>query len=217
MPVDFSNKNSYDILGLSPYSDDAAVYARYKELKERYSEERFLPGERGNEAASMLEAVEHAYAAIVEERKARRSAKQEEQTQSQEGVSYDEVDRLIREGKYDEAQLQLDNFSERLAEWHYLQAVVYYKKNWSNESKKQLEIALRKEPNNKKYKETYEKLCKEMEYKSQTFTSADDGQEKTQQRDFDPDVRQMGGNDCMTSCCQCLACNALLNCCCNCR
>ena len=88
----------------------------------------------------------------------------------QDGVDYSSVDILIKAGKVEEAQQVLDGYSERTAEWHYLQAVIYYKKNWGNECKKQMEIALTKDPNNAKYKDSYDKLCKEMEFKNKNFT-----------------------------------------------
>ena len=54
--------------------------------------------------------------------------------------------------KIAEAQTKLDDFNGRNAEWHYLQSVVFYKKNWVNESKKQLEIAISMDGSNEKYK-----------------------------------------------------------------
>ena len=240
MSIDFSNKNSYEILGVKEYSTNSEITESYKALKAKYSEDRFLPGEAGNNAAQMLEAVENAYVSIMTERKAdgfRDAIPQPqpasysestysngfntEQTSFNEGNEkpmYADVDALIKAGKIDEAQNALDNYSDRLGEWHYLQAVIYYKKNWGNECKKQLEIAMTKDPSNKKYKDTYEKLCREMEFKNKNFQSGNNTHTQSDPvRDFDPYDRQMGGSDCMSSCCQCIACNALLNCCCNCH
>ncbi len=225
MSIDLSNKSSYEILGVREYSTNSEITERYKELKAKYSEERFLPGEAGNDAAAMLEAVEEAYREIMTERKADGFGEKpkEEEIPNKEADSeptYRDVDELIKAGKLDEAQRALDSYDNRLAEWHYLQAVVYYKKNWGHECKKQMEIAMAKDPDNAKYKTTYEKLCKEMEYKNKNFYSsgnAADGGNGRPNKDFDPYERQMGGDDCLDSCLRCLACNMLLNCCCNCR
>ncbi len=233
MPLDLSKKNNYEILGVTAASTDEEVAEAYKKLKAKYSEDRFLPGDAGNDAAEMLEAVEQAYSAIQTERNiantdksSERETKREEpkNTSNQETKSddadYAEVDRLIKAGKIDEAQQKLDECSERRAEWHYLQAVIYYKKNWGNECKKQLEIAMTKEPSNAKYKESYDKLCKELDFKNKNFTSGNAAEGKNAQtagKDFDPYDRQMGGDPCLNSLCQCLACNMLLNCCCRCR
>ena len=72
--------------------------------------------------------------------------------------AYEEIAALLKEGKVEDAQRRLDDCNERGAEWHYLQAVVYYKKNWTNDSKKQLEIAIEMEPSNQKYRAAYGKL-----------------------------------------------------------
>ncbi|MCI5838685.1 MAG: hypothetical protein MRZ91_05835 [Christensenellaceae bacterium] len=251
---DFSTMSNYEILGVKEYSTNGEITEAYNALKSKYSEERFLPGEAGNEAAAWLQAVNTAYDAIMTERRAdgfvdkpnhdhgnasENSEKAETSNvssvsggssgnkgdQSPDGdnsspkKAYENIDKLIRAGKIDDAQHALDDCDERLAEWHYLQAVVYYKKNWGNECKKQLEIAMTKDPDNEKYKTTYEKLKKELEFKNSNFTSGNasegnDGQRKAH-KDFDPYDRQMGGDGCMQSMCECCACNMMLNICCN--
>ena len=130
------SRKDYDILGIPESATDEEVTARYEELKKKYSEDRFLEGEAGNEAARMLNRIEVAYNEIMTERGERHTA-------DDMGGSYAKVDAYIREGKINEAQAVLDEFNERPAEWHYLQSAVFYKKNWVNESKKQLEIAFR--------------------------------------------------------------------------
>ena len=250
---DFSQMSNYEILGVKEYSTNSEITEAYNALKAKYSEERFLPGEQGNDAAAWLQAVNSAYEAIMTERRAdgfcdksnhdhgNPYEKVEEKNSSFTGAAssnaqtdnggntsenasstalkYEEISKLIKAGKIDEAQHALDDCDERLAEWHYLQAVVYYKKNWGNECKKQMEIALTKDPENEKYKTTYEKLKKELEFKNSNFTSGNasfepDGKRKPN-KDFDPYDRQMGGDGCLQSMCECCACNMMLNCCCN--
>ena len=46
----------------------------------------------------------------------------------------------------------------REGEWHYFQSIVYYKREWLTESKKQLEAAVECDPGNQKYKTALEKL-----------------------------------------------------------
>ena len=128
-------KQYYELLGLNETATDEEITNRYNELMEKYREERWQDGEAGNEAARMLTKLDTAYREIMSSRK-----EQEKNTEGQN--SFEEVSALLKEDKIAEAQALLDDFNERNAEWHYLQAAIYYKKNWTNDSKKQLEIAI---------------------------------------------------------------------------
>ena len=133
------NKKYYDLLGVTEEMSDEQIAERYEQLKKKYSEDRFLEGEAGNEAAKMLNKIDVAYNEIMTERRENRSA-------GNSNSSYTQVDQLIRDGKFAEAQAALDEFNERPAEWHYLQSGDFDRKNWMNEGKKQLELALQKDP-----------------------------------------------------------------------
>ena len=201
------NVRNYELLGLDESATDEEILARYQELKAKYSEDRWLEGEEGNEAAKMLNKLDAAYAEITAERK--------EKEQNTDGESaYEEVAALLKEGQINEAQAKLDAFNERGAELHYLQAVVFYKKNWSNESKKQLEIAMQMDPENKKYRAAYGKLNEKNEYEKRSAA------QPVQDGGYVDDGEQMGGNAC-SSCIQCcylnLCINCLFNACCGCR
>ena len=208
------NKKYYELLGVTEEMSDEQISEAYETLKKKYSEERFLEGEAGNEAAKMLNKIDVAYNEIMTERRESRMAGKSDS-------SYTQVEELIRDGKYAEAEKALDAFNERPAEWHYLYSVVFYRKNWVNESKKQLEIAMQMDPHNEKYKTAYSKLKEKIEYDkkqaaSQQGGGAYGGPADTQtQGDGDFDTQQqMGGGFC-EQCATCCACNMLLNCCMN--
>lgn len=193
----------YEVLGLSENATDEEIEAAYNTLKSKYIKDRFLEGEEGNIAAKNLTKLEIAYEEIKNSRLNQKTA----ETRG----DYAEISRLIKEGKLDVAQGRLDAFSERDAEWHYLQSVVFYKKNWLNESKKQLEIALSLDPNNAKYKESYAKLKAKMQYAENQFHSGNAGYSTSAGRG------QMGGDECgtMADCCATWCCmNMLCNGCC---
>jgi hypothetical protein len=203
----------YELLGLTENATDEEVKARYEELREKYREERWLDGEAGNEAAKMLTKIETAYAEICASRQEYKSAENDVN-------AYEEIAALLKEGKVEDAQRRLDDCNERGAEWHYLQAVVFYKKNWTNDSKKQLEIALQMDPTNEKYKSSYEKMKAKNEYERQSAreeTANPYARERDQQ--FDEDS-QMGGNacsDCISCCYSYLCVSCCFDCCCGCR
>ena len=198
----------YKILGVSKDASEEEIDRAYNELKSKYSRERFYEGEIGNEAARNLTKLETAYAEIKSELK--------KGSNSSDSVNFDfsEIERLIKDGKIESAQSKLDDYSDRNAEWHYLQSVIFYKKNWTNESKKQLEIAMNMDPYNTKYGDAYTKLKQKMEYNEKAFHSGNAG---FSQDPNDPQYnnnRQMGGCDCgsMAECCATWCClNMLCN------
>lgn len=182
----------YKVLGLSVNASDEEVENAYKELKDKYSKERFYEGEIGNHAAKMLTKVETAYQEI----KLAKSKLNEDQTVEND---YSDVEALIREKNLTKAQEKLDAFSNRDAEWHYLQSVIFYKKNWINESLKQLEIALTMEPHNNKYSNALSALKQRIDYNNKQYHS-------NNAYNQDPNMHansQMGGtdsNNCLSFC-----------------
>lgn len=201
------NKENYELLGISETATDEEIKERYRELKKKYNEERWLEGEAGTHAARMLEKIDAAYEEIIRERR-------EARRNTDGGSAFDEVSELIKKGDLNGAQAKLDSFNERSAEWHYLQSVVFYKKNWINESKKQLEIAMQMDGANQKYRDDYEKLRARAEYRGQTA-----GAENMNPNPATGD-EQMGGNmcaNCASFCYTFLCVNCLFNLCCGCR
>ena len=187
--------NLYDLFGLDEGCTDEELDAAYGRLRSKYAEDRFLEGEAGNTAAKKLTELDNAYRDIVAQRREASNASAGTQNNANE----------------------LDGFNERNAEWHYLQSVVYYKKNWTNESKKQLEIAMQMNPSEQKYKTAYDKLLEKIKNDSnKNFSSyTGNGGANNGGGRYDDGAPQMGGDSCVDWCCQMALCNIALNCCCN--
>lgn len=209
------NKKNLELFGLDENASKEDVKAAYDKLREKYLEERFMDGETGNNAAKMLTKIETAYNELISELS--------EDARADDGESsFARVEELIRTGDIPEAQRILDGFNERGARWHYLQSVVFYRKNWINESKKQLEIAIQLEPDNEKYKETYRKLNEKINFDAsnspngqyQSGQNYNNSAYQGQNMNSAPSESQMGGDMC-ASCIECCYCNLLLNCLCN--
>ena len=223
------NKKNLEILGLSEGASAEQIKTAYESLKAKYSEERFLDGEAGNNAAKMLTKIETAYNELLTELN-------EDVTSVEGGASFTKVEELIRGNFIQEAQRELDAFDERGAHWHYLQSVVFFRKNWINESKKQLEIAIQLDPGNERYKEVYRKMNEMNEVPGgQTYSNDPDrittlggyggtggaggnggGTYQGQNMNSSPD-QQMGGGfcaNCINFCCTFMCVNMLCNSCC---
>lgn len=202
------NRRNLEILQLSEGASAEDIENAYKRLEEKYREDRFLEGEAGNEAARMLTKIKVARDELLDELAETKSA-----GTAGEGGAYATVEELIKKGNLEEAQRVLDGFNERGAEWHYMQSVVFYRKNWINESKKQLEIAIKLDSSNQKYNEAYRKLNEKINYDA-ARTGENRGGVYEGQTMNAPQDDQMGDNFCAT-CAECCALNLCINCMCN--
>lgn len=207
-------KEHYQFLGLTEAATDEEITARYQELREKYNEDKWLEGEEGNEAAKLLTKLETVYAELMDARK-----EQSKNTQGQN--AFEEISELLKQDKVTQAQARLDEFNERSAEWHYLQAVVFYKKNWINESKLQLEIAMEMDPDNQKYRSAYGKMNAKADFERQQQQQQQQQQNPyTSGMPMDDDPQMGGGNACSNcvSCCYTYLCvDCLFSLCCGCR
>ena len=196
----------YTLFGLTEDCSEEELDIAYQEKRKIYAEDRFLEGKAGNEAAKKLTELDMAYRDLKSERRERQTAF----GQNTDNAFY-KIEELIKKGDLHSAQHELDEFNDRNAEWHYFQAVIFFKKNWNNESKKQLEIAMQMDPNNDKYKNSYRKLNEKM--KNDMNKSFADFNQNTSAPNNEP--QQMGGDACCQWCCEMAICNMMLNCFCN--
>ena len=203
------NKKNLELFGLTETATKEDVKAAYESLRAKYLEERFMDGEVGNNAAKMLTQIETAYNDLMREHS-------ESATAEDSDSSFTKVEELIKAGNIQDAQRVLDGFNERGGRWHYLQSVIFYRKNWINESKKQLEIAIQLEPNNDKYKEAYRKLNEKLNYDAQNGNAQYGANQTVYQGQTmnSGDDNQMGGNFC-ANCIECCYINMCINCLCN--
>ncbi len=201
------NKKNLEILGLGENATVDEIKTAYENLRERYLEERFKDGEVGNNAARMLTRIETAYNDLMSEIG-------EASTMDEGGDMFGRVEQYLKEGNFNEAQRVLDSFNERGAQWHYLQSVVFYRKNWINESKKQLEIAIQLDPENTNYKETYRKLNEKINYDAGQQNGQKQQTYEGQTMSSEPSESQMGGNFC-ANCIECCYLNMCINCLCS--
>ena len=203
------DKRNLEILGLSEGATLDDVKNAYETLRAKYLEERFMDGEVGNNAAKMLTKIQTAYDELTREMSEASFSGEDN------GDSLKKVEELLKEGNISEAQRVLDNFNERGAHWHYLQSVVFYRKNWMNESKKQLEIAIQLDPQNTKYKEAYRKLNDKLNRDANNMggqnSNANQNESVYQGQTMDSDGDSQMGGDLCASCVECACINMCVN------
>lgn len=197
-------KDPYSVLGLSADASEEELRARYEELKAEYGEQRFRSGAEGNEGARKLSELESAWALIGADLE-----KKQDAATFGDG-DYGAIDDLIKKGSYDDAQARLDAITDRTAQWHYLQSIIYYKREWLTDSRSQLAEAVRMDPQNSTYKAALDKLDMVIgNPQSDPRTVVMDGQPPLQQQ---PDNGQMCGGNMLSNCCLAYC---LTDCCCS--
>lgn len=198
-------KSPYSILGLKDDATQEQIDNAYYNLKQEYESKLFEEGEVGMEASKKLAELERAYSDCIEDLNKRVSY-------DNYGGTYGMVEDLIKQGKINEAQKQLDAIEPRDAEWHYMQAVIYYKRNWHIESKKQLELAVALDPGNAKYQNTLNRL-------TESINNANAQQQQGQARGgySRPDAQAAGNaataSACCNTCSTLICCDCLCECC----
>ncbi|CDD68529.1 heat shock protein DnaJ domain protein [Firmicutes bacterium CAG:475] len=204
MPID-----PFVILGISKDSSQSEILEAYKTKRAYYQEHVFDEGDQGAQAARMLGQLDDAYQQAME-------LSHESATVSGEGESsFESVRDSIRNKDVEGAQRALDEISYRGAEWHYYQSIVFYEKNWLNDSKKQLEMAIQMDPSNDKYSRALDNLKKKIDgsrpYDKQGEKGVYGKSDQTSNRTYsqrDSDVA-----DGLCTACQALWC---ADCCCEC-
>lgn len=206
-------KNPYLILGVSEDATFAELQEAYLKLQNKYKADRFLEGQAGADAIKNLQELDWAY----EECK---RLIQEKATIKGNGNPYEQISKLIKENKVNEAQSNLDAIEKRDAEWHYYQSIIFYKKNWLNDSRTQLEICVSLEPNNLKYSEALSRLKADMSSNPYQGTqNANQNQQagQTQNRAgyTQPQYTnsQNNADACCNTCCTLMCCDSCCECC----
>lgn len=200
-------KNPYSILGLKDDATQEQIDNAYYNLKQEYEAKLFEEGQVGMDASRKLAELERAYNDCLEDLNKRVSY-------DNFGGTYGAVEQLIKEGKINEAQKQLDAIEPRDAEWHYMQAVIYYKRNWHIESKKQLELAVALEPENQKYQRTLNKLTAAINNGNADQQQQQNSQRAGYSRPDDASVNSAASaNACCNTCSTLICCDCLCECC----
>ncbi len=196
--------DAYELLGLPKDATREQIDARYNELRQQYSAQRFAPGDEGEEASEKLQQIEVAYRDLLI------TLQEQQQTvNTAQDSDYTVIQQLITDNKLDEAQSKLDERVTRDAEWHYIQSILFYKRNWFIESKNQLELACQMEPDNQRYRQSLDKLTKIL---ASNTISPDQLRSSSRPVDNGPAVGAGNGTCTGSSCTDCLLCNACCNC-----
>ena len=230
------SKNAYEILGVSPNADMHEIEQAFYALRDKYREEMYQEGAVGKAAARKLNEIEQAYSDICAGR-ATSSATNDVQHDnivmdsavndtfesandpngwSANAAGFEAVQSKLDAGDLKGAQAALDKVGKRDAEWHYYQAMIYYKKQWVKEALDQMNMACQMAPDNAHYAKVRERLQAKANaktnagYNEQTQSPKNDGYRRSY---AEQDARYAEDSVCRF--CETLLCiNCLCDCCC---
>lgn len=220
----------YKVLGVSRDASTDEIKKAYRTLSRKYHPDANINNPNKAQAEEMFKQVQQAYKQIMDEKEGRASSYQSSGSSGQDYGGYDgyggfggfggygqgsrqqntygssESDvemraaaNFINNRMYREAMNVLNNISGHTAYWYYLHAVANYGLGNNINAVQDAQQAVNIEPDNFQYRQ----LLQQLQGGGQWYTSM--GQ------DYGFDRGESGFG---SWCCQCLACNAILNCCC---
>ena len=217
----------YKVLGVSRDASTDEIKKAYRTLSRKYHPDANINNPNKAQAEEMFKLVQQAYKQIMDEKEGRASSSgssgqdyggyggyggfggfggygQGNRQQNPYGNSEADVEmraaaNFINNRMYSEAMNVLNNISGHTAYWYYLHAVANYGLGNNINAVQDAQQAVNMEPDNFQYRQ----LLQQLQGGGQWYTSMG------QDYGFDREGSGFGN-----WCCQCLACNAILNCCC---
>lgn len=154
-------KDPYSVLGVSRNATDDEIKKAYRELARKYHPDNYAGNPLADLVEEKMKEVNEAYDAIQKERAQGGSSSSRYSSYSSSGItSFEEVRRLISEGKYSDAELIIDSTpsSDRGAEWNYLKGCLLSRRGFYYDAQKHIETACYLDPQNAEYQAARDKL-----------------------------------------------------------
>ncbi|MGN0537915.1 MAG: J domain-containing protein [Acutalibacteraceae bacterium] len=156
-------KDSYEILGVSPNATDEEVKQAYRQLAKKYHPDRYVDSPLAETAAEKMKEINDAYDRILDERKKARESGADYQTYHTANTRFSSIRQLINANRFAEAEEALNACpsESRNAEWYYLKGFILYRRGWLEEAYNHFKTACEKEPQNAEYQAAFDRITKQ--------------------------------------------------------
>ncbi len=145
----------YKILGVSRDATDDEIKKAYRALAKKYHPDNYRDSQLSDLAAEKMKEINEAYDTIQRQRQSGTGTGSGGTGGYSGASSYPQIRRMINEGRYSEAELNLDavNISGRNAEWHYLKAIILLRRGWVYDALNHVDTACSMDPTNEEYRQ----------------------------------------------------------------
>ncbi|MBP3940420.1 MAG: DnaJ domain-containing protein [Christensenellaceae bacterium] len=156
----------YKVLGVESSASDDEVKRAYRNLVKQNHPDKFQDPVQKARATEKIKQINAAYDEIQAIRSGKSSGgsygggaySNYEGYQGQPDPKYAQVYAYINSGNIAAADAILERMADRDAEWHYLKGIIYMRQQWFDAARRELELAVRMDPNNMRYRQAYQSV-----------------------------------------------------------
>ena len=158
----------YEILGITKGATEDEINTAYRNLVKKYHPDKYVGNPLADLAAEKIREINAAYDSVMNDLKNSKSQNtsgtynysnaSSYNSAGQNSFDFNEIRRLINEGKINEAQNLLNRSPIRDAEWHFLMGMVLKNKGWYDMAYQHLNRASQLDPSNAEYRQARDGL-----------------------------------------------------------
>ncbi len=194
-------RDPYEVLGVSKDATPEEIKKAYRTLAKKYHPDNYVNNPLADLAAEKFKEINEAYEQLSGSSSAHQ--RQSSYSSSSGGAgNFAHVRNLLNMNQINEADRELDQMTNRTAEWFFLKGTVFMRRGWHSQGLNFIRQAVNMDPHNMEYRSTLN------QYMSQ-------GQ---QYRNVGTNMSGMSACDCCQGlvcadcCCECMG-GDLINCC----
>ncbi|MGI6161566.1 MAG: DnaJ domain-containing protein [Christensenellales bacterium] len=150
--------NPYDVLGIRQGAGQDEIRAAYREKVKQYHPDQYKGHPLAGLAEEKLREINEAYEVLIKNNGAGATGASYSGSRSGGANRFSSVRMHLQQNNLNAAQQLLDSISDRSAEWHYLQGVVYLRKGWYDKAREHLGTAAGMEPDNSEFVAAFNSL-----------------------------------------------------------
>jgi len=171
----------YEVLGVPRDADEETIKKAYRALAKKYHPDRYANSPMQAEAAEKMKRINQAYDMITKGETAQPQSGGYQSTGTYRSyggyrsynaggaATFQTVRVLISMGQYDAAIAMLNQLPHE-AEWYYLRGLIQLRKGFYDQGRKDIEEAMRMDPNNVEYRSAYENMGRQNTTYTETRT-----------------------------------------------